>query len=817
MQTVILTAAKHLRRCARYSIAASVLLATAAGAQQRGTIAGSVIDATSGSGLSGATVTITAADGLGVLSQSSAEAPRFAFARTVPTSSAGDYRFTDLPAGTYRLYVRRIGYVPTALDIRLGDAAASPLSIGLVVSPVRLRAVEVRATEQPARIDPRTDPDDRVATVRARQRAFLATDVRDLTTTDVAESATLGGGDVLRALQRLPGVTPLDDWSAKLLVRGNRWDHDRIYFDDLPLFDPLGALGRASGVTTDAIGAAFLHPGVRPVALGGEGATRIDLHSRPATSTDEWRASTTLSQLGLAGSAERTRADGVAGVALTAQHSVAGWFSNSRPWNGALGDPVISDAQASLRADVRLHATSALEMSAIANDDARYWPSSSDASSVSQRWGNVAGRLTYRAVVGRFVASHTVGATHFESHASDWTTVAGSDENSVTPTKLATQSTVDYLALGGRITGESLPTVGYDLVTQRASLSGPRERLYWGDVSLSRDERASGMSYGSIWVDHRAAFGERVAVEGGVRADVGGPRGIDAVRPAGALQMRYTASSRLLVSAGVSRTTQYAQSLELPIVAHGPTTPSLWVMSGHDVPAMSVDNASVGAERWVGDATLLTANVYARRTTGAIVGDPTPGPLSARPLFVVANENARGVELSARKLSGRVTGFASYAYNLTTTHAASLSYPSNATRPHAFDLVATGHVGRSRLSAAFKATSGAPYTRVTAVDGPSAQIGETNAFFSQGIPNALRLPSYASLDAFVDHAIPWGRSTFLLFAGAQNLLGRTNRTWFQLSGICDGEPSPMSSRCAGRDLVEAPIRFTPSVGIKLAF
>src|SRR3569833_740667 len=718
---VILSEAKDLGRGGRGLLLAfaDLIFQTATFAQKPGTIAGAEIDASTGSALSGAVVTLTSADAPALLGESPATTG-FALGRAVPTSSVGEYRFTDLPVGTYRLYVRRIGYVPTALDVRLGDVAASRLSIGLVVAPVRLRAVEVRAAEHNARVALRSDYADaaRVAAAHARQRAFLATDARELTTADVAQSATLGGGDVLRTLQRLPGVTPLDEWSAKLLVRGNRWDHDRIYFDNLPLFDPLGALGRASGGSADAIGGAFLHPGVRPVSLGGEGATRIDLGSRSAASSDEWRGTTTLSQLGIAGSAERAREDGTAAIAVTAQHSAAAWFSNRRRLNGALGDPVISDAQASLRTDLQLGASSALELSAIVNDDARYWPPSSTAPvSPAQQWANVAGRMTYRALLRGVVASQTIGATHFGTRANDWA-VEVPDGAPSKASSLVTRSAVEYMMLSGRVsaTSATLPTIGYDVVTQRSSLSGPRQGLYWGTLSPERDARASELTYGSVWVDHRASVGERVAVEAGARADIGGARGVDAVRPGGALQLRYTHSPRTLVSAGVGRTNQYVQSIDLPIVARGQTTPSLWLTAGGDVPALRVDNATVGVERWVGAASLLSAYVSSRRTTGAIDGDPTVGPLPQRPLFVSADELAHGVELSARKLAGRVTGFASYAFNATTTHADGLAYASNATRPHSFAIAVTTHAGKTRLATAFKAASGAPFTRIVAED-----------------------------------------------------------------------------------------------------
>src|SRR5262249_3770701 len=135
----------------------------------------------------------------------------------------------------------RVGYVAASVDIKLAESKSSPVSVGLVVVPVRLRAMEIRATDSTppnARLGG-TPEGDRIAEARARQKAFLSTDARELTTADVVEGATLGGSDVFRALERLPGVTQLDDWSAKLWVRGSRWDQSRVYYDDLPLFDPL--------------------------------------------------------------------------------------------------------------------------------------------------------------------------------------------------------------------------------------------------------------------------------------------------------------------------------------------------------------------------------------------------------------------------------------------------------------------------------------------------------------------------------------------------------------------------------------------------
>ena len=782
-----------------------------------GAIGGLVVDAATGSALVGATITLTAADEYGVVAEPAGGAARFALARSTVTSVIGEYNFNGLPIGSYRLLVKRIGYMPTTLDVELGETASSPLSIGLVIAPVRLRPVEVRAAIDGGVFtrDRTASADDaRMGAARARQRTFLSTDARELTNPDVEESATLAGGDVLRALERLPGVTPFDDWSAKLLVRGNRWDHDRVYFDDLPLFDPLGALGRASGVNADAIGAAFLHPGVRPVSLGGEGAARVDLRSRPASSVGNWQGSTALSSLGISGSAARLRDDEAAGVAISAQHSVANWLSSrGAPWS-LWGDPAARDAQATLRVDARLGPTRALEMSALVDDDVRELPAIGSSNS-SQAWGNAGARLTLRALIGSVATSNTIGISHFGSHADHWIAQASHGDATENPVSLRSlRSNVDYLTFGGRATPlieghQSLPTFGYDITEQQSSLSGPRQSIFWGELSDDPVRRADRLIRGDLWVDDRATLGERLTVESGVRLDAGGM----SPQPAGSLQARLAVSTRTWLSAGASRVHQYVQGIGLPVVAAGPTAPTLWLTSGNDVPVMTVDNAMLGVERWFGDDIIAAANAYLRRTNGEIIADPAPGPLSQRPLFVDAAESAHGVEVSARKLTGHFTGLVAYSYNVTTTHAEGWTFPSSATRPHSLDATAALHAGGTRFGAAYVIASGAPFTRVALT---SSTGGTPSLPFTRDAPNTLRLPAYSTLDLFVDHAHALYSGTIIGFAGLQNVLGRKNLTWYQLSGICDGEFLPANS-CPNNDIVSHPVGVAPTIGVRFVF
>jgi hypothetical protein len=305
-------------------------------------------------------------------------------------------------------------------------------------------------------------------------------------------------------------------------------------------------------------------------------------------------------------------------------------------------------------------------------------------------------------------------------------------------------------------------------------------------------------------------------LESGLRLDVGGARGLDAVRPAGSAQALFALSPDTRLSLGASRVHQYLQAVELPAVGQNETVPDSWLTSGDDVPVMSVDNAMVGVERWAGRGVLLAANAYVRHTMGATADDPTPGPMLRRPLFVEATESSRGVEVSARKLVGRATGLLAYSYGRARMHARGLSFPAPADRTHAMDAAMSVHLGRFNLGGAYTLTSGAPYTR-TVLGAAAGQSRTTGSIPVRDAPNALRLPSYSSLDASIDYTRVFKGVTVIGFAGAQNVLARKNVTWYEISGYCDAGPSQLvaSPRCRDRDFVQTPVGLTPTIGFRL--
>ncbi len=252
---------------------------------------GTVLDADTGTPLAGADVVLETVFGGLVSSDPGRGSVFLGSVRYVTTRSDGTYAFRGLGEGIYRLRVERIGYRGASVEVRYEGPADPRVSVALEVEPVRLDPVDVVAAPVES-ITPVGTPQGaaaggaRIAAERLRQDRHLGSDTRVLGDSDLSEAATLGETDLLRAIHRLPGVTADDDWSAEPWTRGSGWDETRVYFDGLPLFDPVHFGGAFTSVSPTAVGSLVFHPGVRSgrgtEESASHGVVRRGLRDRPA-------------------------------------------------------------------------------------------------------------------------------------------------------------------------------------------------------------------------------------------------------------------------------------------------------------------------------------------------------------------------------------------------------------------------------------------------------------------------------------------------------------------------------------------------------
>lgn len=801
-----------------------------------GSISGVVIDAASAEPVAHARVELE------LLHAESSEGERYSRelpgARAVRTDSAGAYRFARVPPGGYRVRVLRPGYAGATVDVHLDGPVDRRVTVGLEFRPVALRTIEVVGL--PAQPYARTRaPAAVVAGARAhvarqRQATHLQTDARELTAADVAEAITLAEPDVFRALQRTPGVGTRDDYTATLWVRGAPWAQTRVYFDGLPLYNPTHAGWLFSSINPSAIGEAEFLPGVRSAEWGEGAAGILSIRSRRG------RAGR------MGGSGELSLASAQAGLdgplprggswMLAARRTYVDLLTSA--WQGlGIADSVhipYDFSDLSGRVDLPLVGGARLEASGLAEQDRLRGDVRGMLERNHGRWGNRAGRVTLAAPLGGLELQATVGATRFATMLYE-DTLRAPDAVSLTDPEEFTRGPATLATLESEI--------DHDLVAVRLAPSAPGQRLRWavgagtirdlirydGPLSLMGQglPRLPGTPDGEARfvlfpteLRHRVAWGEwRVApvepleIQVGLRFEFGDSMpNVGEVRSAPRVALRWHPVPALGLSAGWARSHQYTQAIG---ATGGPVGPqlhvgNLWLIAGI-YPVLRSEIVTAGAEGWLADGLLVTANLYRRNADGITEPDPAVGPLPDRDLYVLGENEARGAELSLRKLAGRWTASLGYAYGesemrVDTTY----RYPSSADVRHAADATASLQWSeRLRVGGAFSYSSGVPYTRIVAGEPPVL-----------GTANAHRTPAYASLDLLVDYTTRIRTWNVGLYLQLRNTLGRDNRVTYSGSyESCDGTPVLAGDPCAGvrgvHDEFNAGLPRLPLIGARV--
>ncbi len=780
-----------------------------------GTVTGTVVDAATAEPLVGATVVLDPIPaGVVPATRGGPGFLRSTLARV--TNESGTYLFEGLSPGTYRLLARRLGYRVQVVEIELRHATPMRVSVGLEVNPIRLEPVTSDALIQPyARTrDVVRDPTDlaRVDVELDRQRRFLESDTRSLTHADVVESVTLGETDLFRALQRFGGVTTRDDYTAELRTRGSRWSDTRVYFDGLPLFNPVHALGAFSGINPDAVGTAVFHPGVRSAAVGEAVAAVLDLESRPASGNGDVRGFGELSMLTARLAVDRRAENGRGGWMFAARRSHLDFVIAPYSMFDLTGRV---DFLAADRVGVEL--SGLWEWDGVGRNDQDVLDGNAGG------WGNRVGRLSVTHPIGSVFARHTLGLSYFGANVRP---SAGSAEP-------ATNQDISYLLLSTRIepgthTAGASWAFGWDLTRQRLSYRGPGAEPYPLPLGFSALTLEEGVDVFSVWGEHRWSPLRRLQIEGGARVSLGSDeRNVHPFRLAPRLSARYTLpGSRAAISGGVGRSYQYTQALARAgdaQAAYNLHVTDVWLMAGDSIPAMRSDIAALGGEWWLGSSWLGAVNLYWRRTTGVTVPDTVTGPLSTDgPQFVSATNEAHGAEFSVRKLAGRWTTSLAYTIGQSMLRVGSLEYPAPSDTRHALDVTGMFRLSRSvRFGTAFAATSGTRFTRfqVDAINcsGPPARCVPENPR-AEG-PNGGRSPAYVSLDFLFDWTHAFEAWTFGLYFQVRNLFNHVNAGPYTGSFECEG-PRSSGTRvvrpgvCDGFD--DAVPAF-PVIGFRVSF
>lgn len=227
------------------ALLASLLIGTCTLAQttQRFTLSGTVTDSLSGETLIGAAIMVSGVVNTGV--------------------AANEYGFYSitLPAGSYELKSSFIGYLSHTTTVEL----AADAKLDVLLKPASQELREVTVTAEKKGID--------------LQRPDIGVERMDMK--EVEKLPMLfGERDVLKAIQLLPGVKSAGDGQSGFYVRGGGADQNLVLLDEAPVYNASHLLGFFSTFNASAVKDVQLYKGSMPAHYGGRLASVLDIRMK---------------------------------------------------------------------------------------------------------------------------------------------------------------------------------------------------------------------------------------------------------------------------------------------------------------------------------------------------------------------------------------------------------------------------------------------------------------------------------------------------------------------------------------------------------
>lgn len=186
----------------------------------------------------------------------------------------GFYSIT-LPAGTYIIQFSFVGYTPVEKEVAL--TANLKLNIDLSPGITSVGEVVVKGTTA-------------VQNLRSTTPGMTR-----LSPNEMKGIPTFGGmPDVMKSLQLLPGIMPVNEGLTQYSVRGGSYDQNLILLDEAPVYNPSHVLGFFSVFNTDAIQSVEMMKGFIPARFGGRLSSVADIRMREGNH-NRFRASGNIS------------------------------------------------------------------------------------------------------------------------------------------------------------------------------------------------------------------------------------------------------------------------------------------------------------------------------------------------------------------------------------------------------------------------------------------------------------------------------------------------------------------------------------------
>ncbi len=667
-----------------------------------------------------------------------------------------------LSPGRHLIRIRALGFDPITDTITIAESQVRDFT--LTPRPFALEELTVSGSEDSSDIDP-----------GSTEMSTLRLDMPTLRVVPVV----LGEVDPIRSLSLLPGVTTISDFSTGFSVRGGSADQNLILLDESTIYNPSHVFGFLSLFNGDAIDDIKLYKGAIPARLGGRLSSVLDIRQREGNA-NEFEGAATIGLLSSRLAMEGPLPNGTGSWLVAGRRTYADLFLKLS------SDPDLNQNTAyfydlNAKANVRIGKTGTLMLSGYFGRD-RF--------KVEDRfgalWGNGAGTLRWNQAFGsRLFHKATVTVSDYNygleflgiGRDLEWTSQIGNLNLKVDEAFYITNGST--LEFGGELTRQRIqpgrirpvgdsPVNAIDLQRRQGWAPAlylshqweiaPRLSIAYGVrwAGFRRTGAATVYQYDNgapvLWNPELGRY-ERGTVVDSTRIPAGGTVTSNAgLEPRASIRVGLSQGKSLKVS--YTRTTQY---LHLISNTNSPTPVDIWEPIGPYLAPQRGDQVAVGyVSNWGGGAWELSVETWYKwldRVTDFIEGADIAINDRLETEMLQGYGRAYGVELYARKQTGRLTGWVSYTLGRSERRVPGLGmgdpginggrfYPSPYDKTHDLSIVGLYALGRKwTLGGTFVLASGLPATYPT-----SRYQYDGLVVVEYGARNAARLPTYHRLD-----------------------------------------------------------------------
>ena len=550
------------------------------------------------------------------------------------SNDLGYFTFRDLEPGSYMLTLTQLGMVEHQEQVSVG-VAATEVEVTMETQPVALEGVTVEAERSRAK-------------TRFEESAGIT--VQEIEASDLKSIPVLIEADPLRAVEVLPGVTTVSDFSGSYNVRGGSADQNLILLDEVPIFNPFHLGNIFSVFNADMVDRVELQSGGYPAEYGGRVSSVLTITSDPGDGLFGVDAGISL----LA-----TRVAVKGGLPESAAEKLG--FTATR-WRASARRSYI-DVLIKPWADFPYHLT--------------------DLQGVFEAWTEGGSRLRFVGYSGRDIVdlsglSDTPIPIRWwwgnDAIGGSWThSLGGGASMAVRASFSRFESDLTFPEIDTEF------QTGIEEATFRADMEQrPAWATSWkSGVSVKRLAYNNGLlGGGSTFLDQQGS-GLEVAgysqahwnpnpnwlVEGGVRLDYWQPNAgtTEATLSPRFAVRRFLRSRNSAVRLAAGRYSQFIHSTRDEEFPFGLDT---WILAGAEAPRVVSDQVQLGAETFFGDDDQWFASLegYYRNFDGVAALNSAEDPNDQTDALVAGNGNAYGVDLFVKRDRGNTTGWLSISF-----------------------------------------------------------------------------------------------------------------------------------------------------------